>query len=127
SRSTGARSCGSRTAAFSQRRNHGVERSARHNILPPLFRPEEKRLGLAAVVMAGNEDRATQREAVIVFLVFRGAGLEFLLGVVSIVAVELIDIAVKAAGAGLGLDFHRTGAILAVLRPVVRGKHTELG
>ena len=91
------------------------------------MRPEEEGFFLVRVVNAGDVRGSADGIAVVVFLVWRNGRLEVFRGIESVVAHELIDVAVELGGTGLGFNFHRAGAIAAVLRAVVGSEHFELG
>ena len=74
-----------------------------------------------------NVEGTADGVAVIVFLVFRHAVLKEIARVESVVAHELVNIAVEMTGARFGFHFHRAGAIASILRAIVGSEHAEFG
>ena len=78
--------------------------------------------------MAGNEKRAAEGVAEIVFLVLGGVGralIEIATVVENVVAVEFVDIPVKTAGAGFDFRFHSAGGVATILGSVVGSQHAD--
>ena len=80
--------------------------------------------------MTRNENRTADSVTKIVLLIFRSirrALIEIAPGIEKIVAVELVHVAVEAAGAGLDLGLHGARSIASILRAVVRSQHADFG
>src|SRR5262249_16297443 len=88
---------------------------------------EEECLVLVLVVNVRNVERPADGVPVIVLLIFGHRALEKIARVEGIVADELIDIAVEAAGAGLGLELDRSRPVAAILGTVVGSEDAKFG
>src|SRR5438067_2096552 len=93
----------------------------------PFLREEEEGFFLVRVVELWDEYRAADGIPEVVLLVGRHCSLEELGGIKCVITDKLVNVAVKLAGARLGLDFNRAGTAAAILGAVVRGKDLEFG